>query len=174
MYFFQAGVLYSIKNAKFWPFGPILAFLSRMYTLWVYFYTFCNVGVCQYGQIWSMIDPDHIFQTCMENIFLGGLWHCKFESTEKLLFQTVASWAEFWGSLMMSGVPCFVACFMFSTFNKMDKCHQFVNCAPLIANRLIFELHGKLYFFLFREIEFTVTAKRSKCIKDPKFWFPIQ
>ena len=28
--FFQAGVLFSIENAKFWPFGPILAILSQI------------------------------------------------------------------------------------------------------------------------------------------------
>ena len=34
VYFFQAGVLFSIENAKFWPFWAILAILSQIYTLY--------------------------------------------------------------------------------------------------------------------------------------------
>ena len=33
VYIFQAGVLFSIENAKFWPFWAILAILSQFFAL---------------------------------------------------------------------------------------------------------------------------------------------
>ena len=66
MYFFQASLLFSIGNAKFWLFWPILFFLSRTYAL---FGAHCT-GPKKYGSAPKMTNMRH------DRILQVGRWRC--------------------------------------------------------------------------------------------------
>ena len=66
VYFFQAGALFCIDNAKFWP---ILTILLQIYALFVVLFTGLNNAVAyQKGQLSGMSDD--IIARVMEYLIL--------------------------------------------------------------------------------------------------------